>query len=552
MTDGPIGVPELVPARMVNEFTYCPRLFFLEWVQARFVDNDDTVEGRYHHRAVDKERGAAPLPEDGEVREARSLLLSSERLGLVARVDVLQGVGGAVSPVDTKRGHPPDIPEGAWEPERVQVCVQGLLLRDAGYECHEGFLYFADARRRVRVAFDDALVDRTMALIEQLREVAARDAPPPPLVDSPKCPRCSLVGICLPDETNLLAERTQSPPRRLVPKDRAARPLYVIEQGVTVGHRSGRVEVGRKGETLGSVRMLDVSQLCVFGSVQVTTPLLRHLFNAEVPTCWFSYAGRFIGMAEGLPGRHVELRRRQVVAASQGGLDVARRLVTGKIRNSRTLLRRNARGDVDEPVRRLRDLATSAEHVDSLASLLGVEGAAARTYFSAFNLMLKDAQLPGAAFTFEGRNRRPPRDTVNCLLSYLYALLVKDLTVQAFAVGFDPYMGLYHRPRFGRPALALDMAEELRPLIAESVAINLINNGEIRPSDFVVRAGGVSLTSDGRKTVIAAYERRLDVEVRHPTFGYRITYRRLLDVQLRLLGAALLGEVPHYVPFMTR
>jgi CRISPR-associated protein Cas1 len=538
---------------MLNEFTYCPRLFFLEWVDARFADSVDTVEGRDHHRRVDTERGAAPLPGDGDVSEARSLLVSSERLGLVARIDLVEGDGGQVRPVDTKRGSPPDIPEQAWEPERVQLCVQGLLLRDAGYRCDEGFLYFAGARRRVTVAFDEALIERTLRLLDDVRQVAARDLPPPPLIDSPKCPRCSLVGICLPDETNALAARTHLPVRRLLPRDPAPRPLYVAEQGVYLGKRHGRIEVSRKGETIDSVRLLDVSQVCLFGNVQISSQLLRELFAREIPVCWFSYGGWFSGIATGLPSKHVELRRRQVVLAGQGGLAVARHMVEGKIRNSRTLLRRNARAPVDGTVAALKDVAEAASRAESVATLLGVEGAAARLYFASFLAMLRQGErLPGVPFSFEGRNRRPPRDPVNCLLSFAYALLVKDLTALLHAVGFDPYLGFYHRPRFGRPALALDLAEEFRPLVAESVVLMMLNNGEVAASDFIVRAGGVALTKEGRRAAIAAYERRLDVEVRHPTFGYKVSYRRVLEVQARLLAAHVLGEVPDYVPFMTR
>lgn len=119
-------------------------------------------------------------------------------------------------------------------------------------------------------------------------------------------------------------------------------------------------------------------------------------------------------------------------------------------------------------------------------------------------------------------------------------------------VGLDPYLGFYHRPRFGRPALALDIAEEFRALVSESVVLQVINNGEVTPRDFIVRAGGVALTARGRRAVLSAYERRLSHEVRHPLFGYRVTYRRLLEVQTRLLAAHLLDEVPEYVPFTTR
>lgn len=548
-----MDVPELVPARMVNEFTYCPRLFFLEWVQARWAGNDDTADGQYVHRYVDGGGGAAPLPEEGDLLAARSVSLSSERLGLVAKVDLVEGSGGVVRPIERKRGSAPDNPERSWEPERVQLCVQGLLLRDAGYACDDGFLVFAESRERVLVRFDDALVARTLELLEQLRAVAGRDEAPAPLLDSPKCPRCSLVGICLPDETNALAGRLELPLRRLMPRDPSGRPVYISEQGAVAGRNGGRLEVRRKGELLASARLLDVSQLCVFGNVQVSTQLLRELFTREIPTCWFSYGGWFSGIAEGLPSKHVELRRRQVVVAGQGGLDIARRMVAGKIKNSRTLLRRNARDDQSEALRRLAAGAVAALDAPSFGSLLGVEGAAARSYFACLPSMLRaEHRLPGAAFAWDGRNRRPPRDAVNCLLSYAYALLVKELTVNCLAVGLDPYLGFFHRPRFGRPALALDLAEEFRPLLADSLVLNVINNGEIGASGFVVRAGGMSLTAEARKAALAGWERRLEVEVTHPLFGYRVTYRRILDVQARLLAAHLLNEVPSYTAFTTR
>jgi CRISPR-associated protein Cas1 len=228
-------------------------------------------------------------------------------------------------------------------------------------------------------------------------------------------------------------------------------------------------------------------------------------------------------------------------------------MVAGKIRNGRTMLRRNARVRSEAVLGSMQSSAKQALVAGSFEVLLGYEGAAARAYFSVFSTMLRDElTLPGEPFAFEGRNRRPPKDAVNALLSFAYALLVKDLTAACFAVGLDPYVGVYHRPRFGRPALALDLAEELRPLVCESIVINAVNNGEIKPSHFVVRAGGVALTAEGRRVLIRAYERRLDVQVRHPLFGYKISYRRLLDVQTRLLAAYLMGEVPNYTAFETR
>lgn len=158
----------------------------------------------------------------------------------------------------------------------------------------------------------------------------------------------------------------------------------------------------------------------------------------------------------------------------------------------------------------------------------------------------------GWEFDFEGRNRRPPKDPVNALLLFTYALLVKDITITVASAGLDPYLGFYHCERYGRPALALDLMEEFRPLVADSTVIAVINNGEITGADFVKRAGAVALTASGRRKLIHAYSRRLDALVTHPVFGYTISYRRVFEVQARLLGRYLLGEIPEYPAFVTR
>jgi CRISPR-associated protein Cas1 len=234
-------------------------------------------------------------------------------------------------------------------------------------------------------------------------------------------------------------------------------------------------------------------------------------------------------------------------------LAAAGRMIEGKIRNSRTLLRRNSKTSPGRVIDQLLDLATAASHPTGYPSLLGHEGTAARLYFANFTGMLNTSNgVDTAAFDQNGRARRPPPDPVNALLSFVYALLVKDLTVTLTTVGFDPFTGVFHRPRYGRPALALDLAEEFRPLIADSTVIQLINNGEIRPSHFTRRAGGCQLDRDGRRAVLSAYERRMSHEIKHPVFGYRVNYRRALDVQARLLAANLTGEIDEYTPFTTR
>lgn len=552
MSAGPEVVPELVPARMINEFVYCPRLFYLEWVEGRFEESDDTVVGRHLHRRVDVESGQAPLPDDGEFAAARSLMLSAPDLGVVSRMDLVEGRDGNVVPVDYKKGHPQANGE-AWPSDVVQVCLQAMVLREAGYRCERAEVYYAEVRRRVSIDITLELIESIERIVADARAVATSMQPPLPLVDSPKCERCSLVGICLPDETNLLLERDDRTPRRIVPRDPDQRPVYVTEAGSYVGVRGGRLEVSKDRELLSSFRLIDVLQLNLFGRVQISTQALHELFDRRVPVLWFTYGGWLKGWAQSQPSKYVELRRRQTTVNAHGGLGFAARMVEGKIKNCRTLLRRNARCAVDGTVDALGRLALATRDCHGFDELLGIEGTAARLYFKAFPSMVAPAAAElTAAFTLAGRNRRPPPDPLNALLSFCYSLLTKDLVATTLGVGLDPFLGVYHRSRYGRPALALDLEEEFRPLIADSVVIALLNNGEIHASDFIRRAGAVSLTAEGRRAVLRAYERRLDTQITHPVFKYKISYRRVMDVQARMLAAAMVGEIPEYTAMITR
>ncbi|WP_417847151.1 CRISPR-associated endonuclease Cas1 [Thalassoglobus sp.] len=568
----------LLPVRMLNEFTYCPRLGYLEWVQGEWADNLETKQGSFGHRVVDKpDRKQVQAPskkkevtaDAAEQIHARSITLSSDKEGLITKLDLVELEGDVATPVDYKRGKVPDVPEGAYEPERVQLCAQGLVLRDNGYQCDEGVLYFIASKRRVVIPFDEELVTRTRQLVLDFRATADAGIIPPPLDDSPKCPRCSLVGICLPDETNLLQleplvdqgdtekphlpSRLPSPtdpPRRLLPTKNNSLPLYVSEQGAFIGKSAERLTIKVKKEQLASVRMLDVSQVCLFGSVMLSAQAVSELSRRGIPICHFSYGGWFHSITAGFIHKNIELRIQQYSAAQddERSLRVAQQLIAGKIKNCRTLLRRHIHDKKSPVLAKLTDYHQRALRVTSKESLLGLEGMAAKEYFADFFQLFPNHP----ALAVNGRNRRPPRDPVNAVLSFLYSLLTKELTVVLQAVGFDPMLGVFHTPRYGRPSLALDLAEEFRPLLADSAALMVFNNGEVNADSFIQRAGAVAMTPAGRKSVIAAYERRMETEITHPIFGYKICYRRILEVQARLLARFLLGEIPEYPSFVTR
>ncbi|MGI9115576.1 MAG: CRISPR-associated endonuclease Cas4g/Cas1g [Chthoniobacterales bacterium] len=596
----PVAI-EPLPARMLNEFVYCPRLFYYEFVEGVFVHNADTLRGGAIHARVDSGSGAMPAPDAisaPETIHSRSVSLGSERLGVTAKIDLVEITSSdsrapnddlfaqrRVCPVDYKAGAPrPGEDENElWPADKMQLGLQCLLLRDNGYTCDEGVIYYRATKQRVRLEITPEVETWVLQQIRHARACAAGPIPPP-LIDSPKCPRCSLVTVCLPDETRLLTGATlqlatshhspSSPPRRLIAACDDTRALYLTTPGLFVGRKDEVIQIKDKKEVLQEVRILDLSHVALFGNIQISTAAVQALCQSDVPVTYFSLGGWFYGFTRGHSLKNVFTRVEQFRRARDPAvcLGLARRIVRGKILNQRTMLMRNHLEPPAPILAKLKNSAETALHAHSIDELLGVEGAAASFYFNQFSGMLKVAdelsqegvsQLSTTAspartsqlnfnFDFTTRKRRPPTDPVNALLSLAYSLLAKDCTIAAHAVGLDPYIGFYHQPRFGRPALALDLMEEFRPLIAESVALTAINNHMITERDFVRAGRAVNLSAAGRKQFFVAYEQRMNHLITHPIFEYKVTYRRAIELQFRILARYLTSEIEQYIPFTTR
>ncbi|HEX6563902.1 MAG TPA: CRISPR-associated endonuclease Cas1 [Chthoniobacterales bacterium] len=594
--DQPNLVPVYLPARMINEFVYCPRLFYYEQVEGVFLENADTIRGSQGHKRVDQGTGALASAGaaknkagQGQAKEdlssqalakedtihARSVEMASDRLGVICKMDLVEiridlFSSVQVCPVEYKAGSPRENDSGIelWDTDKIQLALQCLILRDNGYDCKEGILYYRSTKQRVRLEITPEIETWTIEVVANARACAQGERPSP-LVASPKCVRCSLAPVCLPDETNFLRQLGQNvetaPPletgtaysgrRSLTPRDER-RALYLNSPGLNVGRKGEVLEIRDKKTVLQEVRIRDINHIGVFGNIQISTQVVQELCEQEVPITYFSGGGRFYGITHGLGLTNVFTRIAQFQAASDERyrLALARYFVAGKIRNQRTMLMRNHEEPPAPLLNRLREAVNDALLAQSLDQLLGIEGAAAANYFGAFCGMLKPEPSTDPQFTFDfrARNRRPPRDPVNALLSLGYSLLAKDCAIAAASVGFDPYVGLYHQPRFGRPALALDIMEEFRPLIADSVAVTLINNRMLDESHFVRAGNAANLTDRGRKIFFEAYESRLTSVVTHPVFEYKVAYRRAIELQFRLLARVLVGEIAVYRPFVTR
>lgn len=593
-TQGGLESQPPLPVRRLHNFIYCPRLFYFQWVENIFQENADTVAGSHVHRNVDapsklndpKDLG---LPEGSKLR---SLRLESESLGLIGVVDIVEGGPDGAEIIDYKKGSARRDGEGdrvAKEPDAMQVAAHALLLREHGVNAVRGAIYYAADKRRVPVEFTDELFSKVRKAIEEARAVAASGKCPPPLKNDARCLYCSAYPICLPNESLWWSKRrkaadsegqlqfgfvgqsadavrekilealdfaaessdkepTLQPPR---PDGDDGEVLVVQTPGAQIGQRGDELIVSVKGEDARKIPGQQVRAIYCYGAIQLTAQAVSTCLELGIDVAYFSPAGRFLGMLGGLPASGVDARRGQYRLFELPGvrLQLAREIIRAKIHNQRVMLMRN--GDVPDRVTNLmasfRDSTKSAR---DLTALLGIEGSAAALYFEQFESMLK--QREDWKFDWRGRNRRPPRDPVNALLSLGYSMLAKELTGVCYSVGLDPFLGFMHQPRYGRPALALDLIEEFRPLIADSVAISLINRGELGPEDFIKSANGMFLTDKGRRPFWEGWFRRLDTEVSHPEFSYKMAYRRMLEVQARQLWRFVRGEALTYHGFITR
>jgi len=328
--------------------------------------------------------------------------------------------------------------------------------------------------------------------------------------------------------------------------------LYVTEQGARIEKEYRRLLVTKEDEVLLAVPAGRVSHVVLIGNVGVTTPALVAMLREGVGLSLVSRAGELRGRLMPPTGKNIPLRHRQYERARDPAfcLAVSRAYVGGKLRNYRALARRMARSrpQVDRAqIERITDCIRRLPEADDLATLRGIEGEGSRAYFAVFRQALK----PGMGF--EKRTRRPPKDPVNALLSLGYTLLTDNLFTACEIVGLDPYDGFFHSDKYGRPALALDLVEEFRGVIVDSVVLNVVNRGILRTEDFEPGPeGGVYLTPRGMRLFFQQYTARLNTEVIHPLVRRRLSYQKCFEVQARLLRKVVEGEREEYEPFLTK
>ncbi len=337
--------------------------------------------------------------------------------------------------------------------------------------------------------------------------------------------------------------------------------LYLIEQGAELHCDGERMDVRRDGVVLQSLPLIKIEQVVIFGNVQLSTPAIKRLLDREVDVVFLTQGGRFHGRLVGESPPHVALRRLQYRRAddSAWALAVARAMVGGKLRNQRALLQRFRRDRVDPPpeldeiITTLQETTHKAERTQGRSALMGAEGFATKRYFAGMRLLFRDA-----GWGFNARVRRPPTDPVNVLLSLGYTLLLNNVLGAVQTVGLDPYLGCLHVDEYNRPSLALDLMEEFRPLLVDSLVLRCCNAGTVSPAEFSPtddRDRPILLSDAGKRSFVRAFEERLRLEVLHPEGAEsgpgRVAYRRCIELQARRLARAI-QRGGTYEPLVTR
>ena len=496
-------------------------------------------QGVADHARVDKRS-------DERTDRRRSVEIGHEGLGLIGRCDVIDIADGGLDLVEFKSA-PLRRRADVTPAQVVQLALQRLCLEGRGHTVRSQRIYFTTTRQTVEVPLTDRDLDDAVGFVSRTRQIVESDIAPPALVDDPRCQSCSHASICLPDE-----RQTRPVKRRIVVPDPHGEVVHVTLPGGRVSLRQGRLRISQLGVEVRSLPLERVHALMLHGNVDVSSAVVRELLWQDRTITWCSPRGRVIGHAVPSRGPNGRARVDQHVRSDRGDQVLAGELVSSKIANQATQLRRNSRSDVSSAVQRLRHLSQDAKAARTTEDLFGIEGDAAAVYFRHFRSMLSEGVAQEIAASWPGRRARGARDTLNILLNLAYGLLLADVTRSIVATGLDPHAGFLHSSKRNKPALALDLMEQFRPVIADSVVLGALNNGEITSDMVSFVLGDARLRDPARKAVIASYERRVATEFTHPLFQYRVSWRRAMEIQARMILGVLDGTQETYVGVRVR
>jgi len=531
----------LIRVMALHALAYCERLFYLEEVEEIRKADANVYAGRRLHEELDK----GP--------DIYALELASETIGLRGKVDCVKRESGQLIVCEHKRGKSKEGAE-AWPSDRLQVLAYSLLLADHTNEdiSEARIRYHADKKTIViPVSLPEAKkeVDEAIQRARELRRSLER---PPVTVSERLCRTCSLAPVCLPEEERFAADE-EDLPQRFFPPDEDRRVIHLVEQGSSISKDGEQFVVYKPDGTKKGLPGLTVSALVLHGNIQITAQALHFCAANDIGVHWLSYGGFYVG---GLtPGAGPVQRRNRQFQALQNPLlkvKLSARLVHAKVENQLRYLLRLTRGNESgrsleleqgfsalrgsvQEISRFLENCEPSQDLDSqpIDFLRGIEGSATREYFRLLPYVLQ--LQPEDFLYFSGRNRRPPKDHFNALLSFGYSLLYKDCIGALLAVGLEPSFGFMHTPRSTAYPLALDLMDLFRLILWDIPLIGSVNRKQWTKNDFEVTGKQVWLNPDGRRKAIALYEARKSEKWKHPVLDYSLSYARTIELEARLL-----------------
>ncbi len=444
---------------------------------------------------------------------------------------------------------------------RLRLAFDSYVLMDQNISCEVGLIRNENGTLCETVEITDYMINEMIRLVNGVFRLIKKQVQPVIKDASAVCDRCALAERCLPDEANILCgydHLSEQLQRRLFAERDDREPFYVTSQGSAISLTGNELVVTTREEEQQSKPITEIRNLVLFGNIQMTTQALNRLCEKGVAVIYRSMSGLLYGIATGPKfGVHnaVSLKG-QILYASDPvrSADIAVEMISSKIHNQRVLIMRNLRGLVSDDylahaLRRLQRLSHSVLGCHDAQKILGMEGEAAAIYFSCFEKYVSACEND---FKVSDRNRRPPQDPVNCMLSFGYALLETDITVAVLSEGLNQWIGFLHTQRSGKPALVVDLMEEFRPIIIDSIVIGVVSRNLLSTDDFdLIREKDDStpccrFKPDARKKFINLYENKLSQLVTHPHFNYRVSWRKVISLQVRILCKVLRGELERY------
>lgn len=523
---------EFLPVASLSEILYCERSFYLE-----------ITRGRKKERNIFVDRGLLE-DENRLLRESNianghkinyGIRLVSEELGLVGYLDAIVETPSGLVPVEFKSTKFKES-----DTDDIALCAYALMLEESGYApISEGRIVYTDSHRARIVKFDDSLRKKVKEIVKRANEILTSVNAPPPVNDA-RCKGCSFASWCLP--THVSGELGAG----VLPSIGLERVLYVDRPFAYVKLKGGTLEITEDKQLISSVPLESIDRVVIVGRSEISASAIRALLRQGIDIFFISRSGKLEGSVAPILSLNGILREAQHKFACDPlfSLAIAKRFVQTKIHNQRVVLQRyaNEAPDVEFVQKELEKLSSRITDIADFEQLRGIEGACGKLYFRTLSWAFEKRGLD-----MPRRSRRPPKDPANALLSFAYGLLKTEVISGVLMAGLDPYIGFYHSSKYGRPALVLDLMEEFRPAIADSAVLAALGRQMIKLDDFENKFGYFILTESGRKSFYSAWELRIREEITHPYTELKLSWRRAIEAQARLLAKCLINGEPSYV-----